>query len=145
MAAVEILRSESPLDERGAHLSLVVAPAPESAARRVATPVGLRRAARSRMLARRRRALACAALVGALTFLAWPGHALGGVNAAGMPTDLATFSSLAPGTLYVVQSGDSVSSIAALMNPLDPRTARAALVAELGSAVVVPGEHVVIP
>jgi hypothetical protein len=46
---------------------------------------------------------------------------------------------------YVVQPGDTVSSIARLMNPTDPAEARALLVHELGSSVVVPGEHVLIP
>jgi hypothetical protein len=32
-----------------------------------------------------------------------------------------------------------------MINPVDPSLARAALVNELGSAVVVPGEHVLIP
>jgi hypothetical protein len=31
------------------------------------------------------------------------------------------------------------------MNPVDPRVARTALVRELDSSVVVPGEHVLIP
>jgi len=84
-------------------------------------------------------------MVGALTVLAWPGHALGGVTGAGLPTDLAGSSTLASGSIYVVQPGDSVTTIARLMNPLAPRVARAALVRELGSAVVVAGEHVLIP
>ncbi|MDE3065661.1 MAG: hypothetical protein KGJ36_08315 [Acidobacteriota bacterium] len=142
MAAVEILESASPARP---HLSLVVAPAPEPAPLRVGRPLALRRAARARMLQRRRRALASVALVGALTALAWPGHALGGVTGAGLPTDLATSSTLASGSVYVVHAGDTIASIAASMNPLDPRRARAALVAELGSSVVVPGEHVLIP
>jgi predicted Zn-dependent protease len=46
---------------------------------------------------------------------------------------------------YVVQPGDTVAVIAREMNPVDPEAARAQLVAELGSSVVVPGEHVLIP
>jgi hypothetical protein len=47
--------------------------------------------------------------------------------------------------VYVVQPGDTVSSLAALVNPVDPSQARRALVGELGSRFVVPGEHVLIP
>jgi transposase-like protein len=46
---------------------------------------------------------------------------------------------------YVVQPGDTVSSIARDINPVDPSRARTLLVHELGSSVVVPGEHVIIP
>ncbi len=143
MAAVEIFESELLPEwiERPA-LRLVTR---EDAAPRVGVPLSVRRAARARILARRRYVLAAVAFVGAMTFLAWPGRALGGTNAAGLPTDLATSSTLAPGEVYVVQAGDSVSSIARLMNPLNPRAARSALVAELDSAAVVPGEHVLIP
>jgi predicted Zn-dependent protease len=46
---------------------------------------------------------------------------------------------------YVVQPGDTVNSIARMMNPVDPKLARADLVRELDSSVVVPGERVLIP
>jgi hypothetical protein len=46
---------------------------------------------------------------------------------------------------YVVQSGDTINSIARDVNPIDPAQARSLLVHELGSTVVVPGEHVLIP
>jgi hypothetical protein len=46
---------------------------------------------------------------------------------------------------YVVQPGDTVNSIAKNMNPTDPAQARAILIHELGSSIVVPGEHVLIP
>jgi predicted Zn-dependent protease len=46
---------------------------------------------------------------------------------------------------YVVQPGDTVSSIARMMNPVDPKVARTELVRELDSSVVVPGERVLIP
>jgi len=77
--------------------------------------------------------------------LAWPGHALGGTTGSGLPTDLATGSALASGSVYVVQAGDTLTSIAAAVNPVDPRAARAALARELGSTTVVAGEHVLIP
>jgi predicted Zn-dependent protease len=47
--------------------------------------------------------------------------------------------------VYVVQPGDTVTSIATLVNPVDPSLARHVLVRELGSSYVVPGEHVLIP
>ena len=46
---------------------------------------------------------------------------------------------------YVVQPGDTINSIAHDVNPTDPKEARSLLVGELGSTVVVPGEHVLIP
>jgi predicted anti-sigma-YlaC factor YlaD len=104
-----------------------------------------RRAARARMMARRRRTLCVLALSLGLVILAWPGHAFGGTTGTGLPTDLATSAVLASGMSYVVQPGDTLSSIAAAVNPLDPAAARAALVSELGSTYVVAGEHVVIP
>ncbi len=85
------------------------------------------------------------ALVAGLVILAWPGHAFGGENSVGLPTDLATSSVLSAGMDYVVQPGDTVSSIARLINPVTPVLARRALVRELGSTVVVPGEHVIVP
>jgi LysM repeat protein len=84
-------------------------------------------------------------IVGALAILAMPGHTFGGSTGAGLSTDLASSSVLASGMNYVVQPGDTVSSIAQNMNPTDPAQARALLVHELGSSVVVPGEHVLIP
>ena len=77
--------------------------------------------------------------------LAWPGHAFGGTTQSGLSTDLATSAVLAPGMDYVVQPGDSLNSIAALVNPSNPAAARSLLVHELRSDVVVVGEHVLIP
>ncbi len=138
MAAVEIWQEES-IGQDEPILRLVSTPQ-----LRVRT-LAQRRAARARMLRRRRRTLAVVTLVSALTILAWPGHAFGGQTGAGLPSDLATGSALASGEGYVVQPGDTVASLAVAINPLDPARARAALVAELGSSVVVPGEHLVIP
>ncbi len=108
-------------------------------------PLSERRAARARMMQRRRRSLTALALMVGLGVLAWPGHAFGGTTGAGLPTDLATSSTLASGMDYVVQPGDTVASIALLMNPIDPKRARVALVHELRSSVVIAGEHVLIP
>ena len=107
--------------------------------------LALRRERRARQLARRRRSLAGVVLVLATIVLAWPGHAFGGTTMSGLSTDLATSSVLAPGMDYVVQLGDSVNSIATLVNPADPAAARVLLVRELRSDVVVAGEHVEIP
>lgn len=104
-----------------------------------------RRDRRARLLARRRRVLVGVVLAAATLVLAWPGHAFGGETGTGLSTDLATSGVLASGEVYVVQPGDSLASIAALVNPIDPNAARRALVGELHSGVVVAGEHVVIP
>jgi hypothetical protein len=145
MAAVEILEtlergeiSESP------YLRLVsYAPAPADFRR--GTSLQRRRAARAKVLQRRRRLGVAVVLLGALTILALPGHTFGATNGAGLPSDLAGTSTLAPGMNYVVQPGDTVNTIAQAMNPTDPSGARSLLVHELGSSVVVPGEHVLIP
>jgi hypothetical protein len=104
-----------------------------------------RRLAGARRRRQRQGALLGVAIAFGLVLLAWPGHAFGGTTGTGLPTDLATGTSLASGMVYVVQAGDSVDSIARLANPLDPALARRALVRELHSSVVVPGEHVLIP
>jgi hypothetical protein len=104
-----------------------------------------RRAARARMMKRRRRTLVASVLMLGLVILAWPGHAFGGETGAGLSTDLANSSVLASGMNYVVQPGDTLSSIARLMNPIDPKVARTDLVRELDSSVVVPGERILIP
>ena len=119
----------------------VVAPTPL----RQGVPVSRRRAARARMLRRRRRFMLGVAAVVTLVVLAWPGHAFGGVIGAGVLSDQGADNTLGAGQVYVVQPGDSVRSIAQLVNAENPAAARRALVAELHSSVVVPGEHVLIP
>jgi hypothetical protein len=104
-----------------------------------------RRAQRQMAKAKRQRRLVLAGVVLSLTLLAMPGHAFGGTTGAGLSTDIATSAELASGTLYIVQPGDSVASIAEAMNPVDPSLARQALVKVLRSSVVVPGEHILIP
>ncbi|MHB2029175.1 MAG: hypothetical protein ACYCPT_10200 [Acidimicrobiales bacterium] len=107
--------------------------------------VGQRRARRAIRLRRRQRVLAAAVLLTAVTILVLPGRTFGATTQVGLSTDLATSSVLASGMDYVVQPGDTVSSIARDINPVDPSSARALLIHELGSAVVVPGEHIIIP
>lgn len=123
----------------------IVSSTPEFGALRTGASLLQRRTARARMMRRRRRTLVTLALVVGLLVLAWPGHAFGGVTGAGLSTDLANSSVLASGMDYVVQPGDTVASIGALMNPVDPALARSILVHQLDSSVVVVGEHIVIP
>ncbi len=133
----------SPREEYGRRLELVPAPAASEFRRGLA--VSARRAARERMLRRRRRSAVALAAALSIVILAWPGHAFGGVNASGVHVDQATSSQLSSGMVYVVTAHDSIDSLARAINPWNPSAARRALVHELGSSVVVPGEHVLIP
>lgn len=126
------------------YLRLVVAPRTRQPFRHGPT-LTQRRAARARTVQRRRRAVVGFVLLSALTILALPGHTFGATTGAGLSTDLANSSVLASGMDYVVQPGDTVDLIAKSVNPVDPSLARSLLVQELGSSVVVPGEHVLIP
>lgn len=145
MAAVEVIQYEEfqELDTRP-NLRLVEVATVPVPLRRGPT-IAQRRNARARMMQRRRRTVIALALVVGVALLAFPGHAFGGVTGAGLSTDLANSSVLASGMDYVVQPGDSVASISKLMNPVDPSLARSALVIQIDSTVVVPGEHIVIP
>jgi hypothetical protein len=111
---------------------------------RTGLPISRRRAARERMMRRRRRAIVALGVTFSLVILAWPGHAFGGVTGLGTPADEGT-AVLTSGMVYVVQPGDSVMTIARLIDSSDPGLAARALRHELGSSVVVPGEHVLIP
>ncbi len=142
MAAVEVTqRDEFNGTQSRPYLRLVSTPE----VYRTGPSLARRRAARARMMQRRRRTLVALVLVTGLAILSWPGHAFGGTTGGGLSTDLANSSVLASGMEYVVQPGDTVHSIAALMNPVDPAAAQSALVREIHSSVVVPGEHVLIP
>jgi hypothetical protein len=142
MAAVEVVEFEEfEEDAERPYLRLVRTPQ----IFRTGPSLAKRRAARARMMQRRRRTFVAVVLVLGLVILAWPGHAFGGETGAGLPTDLANSSVLASGMNYVVEPGDSVNSIAQMMNPVEPKVARADLVRELDSSVVVPGERILIP
>jgi hypothetical protein len=145
MVAVEVLEiTESEEITAGPYLRLVAArPTPQPF--RQGPSLSQRRAARVRATQRRRRAAVALVLMIALTILALPGHTFGATNGAGLSSDLANSTVLASGMDYVVQSGDTINSIAENVNPVDPSFARAMLVHELRSSVVVPGEHVLIP
>lgn len=150
MAAVEILESPEQDEFLAPYLYLVTLDEVEESpstpwAPRRGVPVRRRQSARALARRRRRAVMAGLVLAAAFTILAWPGHTFGATNGAGLSNDLAGSSVLASGMVYVVQPGDSVSSIAREINPVDPSAARALLVRELGSSVVVPGEHVLIP
>jgi hypothetical protein len=143
MAAVELLE-RYPAEEAPTYLRLVTE-APQTRTDRRGPSLNERRSARARSRVRRHRLGAGLVLALAIGILAVPGHVFGATTGAGLPSDLASSSTLASGMDYVVQPGDSLNSIAQEMNPGDPAEARGLLVRELGSQVVVPGEHVLIP
>jgi hypothetical protein len=86
---------------------------------------------------RRRRVVLGAVVLGLLVLLALPIRALGG----------STLAQAAPsqGQVYVVKAGDTLASIAAKANPTQAGVLTQQLAREVGSSVVVPGEHVFIP
>jgi hypothetical protein len=143
MAAVELLEIH-PIEEASRYLCLVTE-SPRARASRQGPSLRERRHARARSRVLRNRFAAGLVLAVAIGILSVPGHVFGATTGAGLPSDLATSSTLASGMDYVVQSGDTLNSIAQEMNPVDPGEARSLLVRELGSQVVVPGEHVLIP
>ncbi len=143
MAAVELLETYD-VEAGPSHLRLVSADASRRLFRE-GPSLAQRRRVRARVRQRRRRLAAGLVLAAALTILAIPGHGYGATTGAGLSTDLANSSVLASGMDYVVQPGDTINSLAHDMNPIDPTEARSLLIHELGSTVVVPGEHVLIP
>ena len=86
---------------------------------------------------RRRRVVLSVAVLGLLVLLALPIRALGGSTLAQAAPS--------PGQVYVVKSGDSLASIAAQADPTRAGALTQQLAREVGSNVVVPGEHVFIP
>ena len=145
MAAVEVFEGEEfqTLESRPQLRLVKIDSAPSVS--RYGLPLAQRRAARALMIRRRRRTLIALALLAGLTILALPGVAFGGVSNGGLSSDSNSNATLSSGMVFVVQPGDTVNSIARMINPADPSTAPSALVHELGSKVVVPGERVLIP
>jgi len=145
MAAIQIEEFEVLTSEEAMpYLRLVTAQnTPQSF--RTGVPLAVRREARE--LRRKRRICLYAGLVlaGALVILLMPGAAFGGVTGTGLSTDIASSAELASGMVYVVQPGDTLSSISKMVNPVSPQKARTVLVAQLGSSVVIAGEHILIP
>jgi hypothetical protein len=76
-------------------------------------------------------------VVGLLILLALPIRAIGGHSIAG--------SAPAAGQVYVVQNGDTLTSIARQVAPDRADALVARLAAEAGSSTIVPGEHLLIP
>ncbi len=126
-------------------LRLVPQPAPELRTFRSGPLVQQRRAARAAMLKRRRRVVLVVAILATITALCGPGHAFGGTTATGLPIQMETGSQLASGQVYVVQAGDTLSSIAEKVNPLNPHRAFVVLRSQIRSSVVLTGEHILIP
>jgi hypothetical protein len=93
-----------------------------------------------RALVRRRRLVwvATIAFVAVLlVLLALPVRALGGSTLAQVTP--------APGADYIVKPGDTLLSVATRADPLHARVLAAQMAREVGSNVVVPGEHLHIP
>ena len=127
----------------------LMVPAPERRMARVPTPLGRDEerqvATRAATLTRRRRTVGVGVVLAALVLLAMPLHALGAVTLDGRPTPGGTVAGLAPGSVYVVQPGDTIASIASRVDPAAARGIAREVAASTGSSTVVPGEHVVIP
>lgn len=104
-----------------------------------------RPAVRAQALARRRRTMSFGVVLAAIVLLAMPLRALGAVTVVGQPTPAAVPAGLAPGSIYTVQPGDTLRSIALRVNPAAAAAIERQLAASIGSSVVVAGEHVTIP
>ncbi len=86
---------------------------------------------------RRRRVVLATVVVGLLVLLALPVRTLGGSTLAQAAP--------APGQQYIVEPGDTLASIATRADPARAVSLTEQLTREVGSTVVVPGEHVFIP
>lgn len=95
---------------------------------------------------RRRRLLLGLVAVAMLVLLALPLQALGGITATGKTAPGGVPSGLVDGTLYVVQPGDTVASVAHQLNPSGNQAVLQSEIREVvGSSVLVPGEHLLLP
>ena len=95
---------------------------------------------------RRRRLVLLAVVVGVVLSLALPLKSLGAVTTSGVATPSGTPAGLGEGTPYVVQAGDTLASIARAINPsANQGQLINQMRAEVGSSVVVPGEHLILP
>ena len=86
---------------------------------------------------RRRRVVLGAVVLTLLVLLALPIRAIGGSTLAQ--------SAPAPGQEYIVKAGDTLASIATRADPSHAIALDGQLAREVGSTVVVPGEHIFIP
>ncbi len=95
---------------------------------------------------RRRRLVVGAGVIVAVLLLSFPLQALGGKTVTGQMAPSGVTTGLPDGSLYVVQPGDTLASIAHRINPAGDQAALVrALRTTVGSPVVVPGEHIVLP
>ena len=100
----------------------------------------------ARTVVRRRRLLVCLLVGMAMVLLSLPVQFLGGQTSTGQVALSGVTSGLPDGSIYIVQSGDTLSSIAHRINPMgDQAVLVRALRTTVGSSVVVPGEHIVLP
>jgi len=145
MAALELL-STAPEMMPSARPVLRLVPAPVVAPRTFLTGplVSQRRAARARMLQRRRRSAMALAVAALIALLVFPGHAFG-TTTTGLSADQLSSAPLQAGTTYTVQPGDTLASIAAGINPSNPKAAYSVLVSELRTTSIVVGESIQIP
>jgi hypothetical protein len=140
MVALEALNTQEVTPRRRDHLRLVPA-AYSTATYRVGSNLTARRSQRRLVLQRRRRVAVCLLAGLALTFLVVSQDPSTPRSA----TVLSNSSALTAGQTYVVQGGETLSTIARLVNPEHPSIALASLQKQIGSTVVIPGEHLLIP
>jgi LysM repeat protein len=108
--------------------------------------VAVRRARRAQVAARRRSLALLGVAAVCIALLALPIKAMGSQTVTGQVTPNGVTTGLSDGSLYVVQPGDTLSSIALRINPEGDQAALVrALRSTVGSSVVVPGEHIVLP
>jgi hypothetical protein len=107
--------------------------------------VSLRRAARRRVVVRRRRVALAMVCAGLLAGLALPVGLLGGRAPDAAATALPNAADAGNAVVYVVQPGDTLESIAARVDPGHAGRMAHLLARETGSATVVPGEHILLP
>ena len=140
MVALEALTTVPEMPRRRDHLRLV--PISYSTAHyRVSSPLAERRAKLSRVLQRRRRVVVGLILAAILAILL-ASQPQSSTSNSGV---LSHSSALNAGQTYVVQGGETLSTIARLVNPEHPSIAYAALKKQVGSSVVIAGEHLLIP
>lgn len=108
--------------------------------------VSARRRPRVSSRVRRRRLALGALVVGLLVALAFPVSALGGRPVPATTPAAGSSATRAGATVYVVQPGDTLWSIASRIDGTgDPRSLVKALEARLGTSTVVPGQRITIP
>jgi hypothetical protein len=112
---------------------------------RVGRPLAERRSARRRGQLRRRRIIIGALGLAIATLLALPLTSIGTVTVSGQATPGGAPSGLADGSVYVVQPGDTLATIAEHINPSRAGILVNKMARTLGSHEVVAGEHVILP